>query len=200
MNSILSPTTCGFARIAAYEIFSELRNNQLSKKCKTMPSPLLQEGYDLFNEQFAGYDYCVSHMSFKQNFKKMIENVGNLSKYNRKEDQRIILNTFSRKEWNTLPHDKKEVHKLFDCQGCISNDELKKALGSFFITTRTFKKLAEDRGIIKAKEVKKQACEIPAKVNQRTSIINKVNQFVPKPTLKKYKSIVRQDTVKAITK
>ena len=62
-------------------------------------------------------------------------------------DKEYILNVFCKKEWEKLSDEKKSQHQLFNCNGCLNDIELKKALGFFSITSK-FMKVVEEHGIV----------------------------------------------------
>ena len=62
-------------------------------------------------------------------------------------DKEYILKVFGKKEWEKLSDEKKSQHQLFNCNGCLNDIELKKALGFFLITSK-FMKVVEEHGIV----------------------------------------------------
>ena len=112
---------------------------------------------------------------------------------NRSDDRNNILKVFSAKKWKELLPEEKCKHKLFDCDGCLNDVQLKEALGLFFITTK-FKKVAEENGIIinKAKENKKKI--------KRSDVRELVRERIPQSMLKTYDELISSETVKDINK
>ena len=159
MSSIISPTSCGFAKVAAYNIFNG------KDRLNTVNTQL-----ELFNKQFTTCEenFCVESDTFRKNFPKILDNFKSLQK-RRSADKENVLKVFSMKKWNELPSDVKAEHKLFDCNGCLKNPQLKEALGCFFVNEK-YKKLAEEKGIIRMAAIKVKNIPNTAKVNKAIAV------------------------------
>ena len=55
----------------------------------------------------------------------------------RSADRQTILKVFSAKKWNELLPEEKCKHKLFDCDGCLNDVQLKEALEIYHIFVRS---------------------------------------------------------------
>ena len=100
-TSILHPTTCGFVKVAAYEL--------VSSKCE------LDEQINSFRSLF---DYEIKTEMVRRNFPKIIENVRKIGKRN-KEMKNTLLSTFSTQSWKELTVFEKTQHSFSNCQRCM---------------------------------------------------------------------------------
>ena len=131
--SIISPATCGFAKIGAYIIFSKETLPKIQyENLVTYRSREIKHQFHIWNKQFAGFNeqFNIRYDSFK-----LSGNIKNLAK-RRCADKEYILKVFCKKEWEKLSDEKKSQHQLFNCNGCLNDIELKKALGFFLITSK----------------------------------------------------------------
>ena len=147
--SIISPTTCGCAKIGAYIIFSKETLPKIQNENLVMHrSRELKHQFHIWNKQFAGFNeqFDIRCDSFRIYGDKIIGNMRNLAK-RRSADKEYILNVFCKQEWEKLSPEKKSQHQLFNCNGCLNDIELKKALGVFLIASK-FMKVVEEHGIV----------------------------------------------------
>ena len=149
-NSILCPITCGFAKIAIYDLFTvHTLNKENDENDKAHKSRERMHQLNLWRERFNGYNnnFTVRYESFVKYGDKVIGNLRSLGKA-APNDKNYTLNIFSIKEWEKMSSEEKEKHEVFKCGGCISDAKLKDALGLFPITTPLFKKVAKEYGIV----------------------------------------------------
>ena len=144
--SIISPITCGFAKVAAFNVVGKQSTNDRFqwKNRNDEVSHQFQE----FNKQFIGYNenFNVQYRTFRTYFPKILGSFKSLQK-RRREDKATVLSVFSKSEWDKLASEKIAEHKLFDCDACMNNPKLNQTLACFFVTTR-FQKLANEKGNI----------------------------------------------------
>ena len=155
--SIISPTTCGFAKVSLFNIFTGGKVSQENDENLAMyRSRELEHQFGLWQSQFIGYNekFSVEYKHFKKYDPKIVSHFRNLGK-TRSVDKDIVLHEFSNRKWNELLPEKKSEHQLFNCNGCLNDTELKQTLGLFLITAK-FKKLAMERGISKTKSLQQQ--------------------------------------------
>ena len=169
--SIISPTSCGFARVAAINLFNQKTDEMDNCFQSLNRNEECKQRFVEFNKQFIGYNenFNVQYKTFNKYFPKIVGSLKSLQK-RRFRDRTTFLEVFSKGEWNKLVSEKKAEHKLFDCDGCMNNPKLKETLGCFIVTTR-FKKLAEEKGIN----------EKPTEIFGRESAKTFVEERVPPP-------------------
>ena len=106
MQSILEPTTCGYDKIKAYNIFNQgLKGQSIHEK--------LVEFTTFFNNQQVDVD------KFKR-FKKIKDSMRQLGKTNN-ERKMEVLEFFSESKWNAMTNEEKQKHRIFKCPGCKSD-------------------------------------------------------------------------------
>ena len=100
--SIISPTSCGFARVAAFNLFNQkteemdncFQNLNRNEECK--------QRFVEFNKQFIGYNenFNVQYKTFNKYFPK----IGSLKSLQKRRfrDRTPFLEVFSKGEWNKL--------------------------------------------------------------------------------------------------
>ena len=101
---------------------------------------------------------------------------------------------FVKKEWEKLSDEKKSQHQLFNCNGCLNDIELKKALGFFLITSK-FMKVVEEHGIVDNAGNKERDKE---NMNNKKTVKKIVQKLVPPTTLKAYNEQISLEDVKDI--
>ena len=145
--SIVSPTSCGFAKVAAFNLVNK-QNESANDGFQHSRNEDVRHRFEEFKKQFIGHNenFNVQYRTFHTFLPKILGTFKSLQK-RRSVDKVTVLDVFSKKEWNKLASDKKVEHKLFDCGGCMNNPKLKETLACFFVTAR-FKKLAEEKGLI----------------------------------------------------
>ena len=127
--SIISPTTCGFAKVCVYNIFiaTQASNNRKLE--------VKEQHYDMYIDQF---QECVGNFTapfktFRLYFPKILDNFKAIQK-KRRNDKATILQIFCRENWDKFTTQQKTEHCLFNCKGCLGNVDHKKAMGLFHIT------------------------------------------------------------------
>ena len=131
--SIISPTTCGFAKVAAFSLVHTKSAKGRGFQRKNRNEDINHQFAEV-NEHFIGYNenFNVKYRTFHEYLPKIVGSFQSLQK-RRSGDKATVLNVFSKEE-------------LFDCGGCMNNPKLKETLGRFFVTEK-FKKLAEEKGL-----------------------------------------------------
>ena len=107
MQSILDPTTCGYAKVKAYNPFKQ------DMKSKNNNAMKLQEFISYFNNQ------QLEMNKFKR-FNKIKDSMFKLGKAN-KDRKKEVLDFFSEKKWNDLTDEEKQQHRIFQCPACKSD-------------------------------------------------------------------------------
>ena len=108
--SIVDPTSCGFAKVFSYLLFTE--RNSLKKKpaenCKGYESRILRDQYEKFLSQFQDCPKTVDYTKFKSNFGNIVKNLQTLGK-KYPEKQRPTLASFSSDNWDKLNEKKSSL-------------------------------------------------------------------------------------------
>ena len=144
--SIISPTTCGFAKVAAFSLVNTKSAKGRGFQRKNRKEDINHQ-FAEFNEHFIGYyeNFNVKYRTFHDYLPKIVGSFQSLQK-RRSGDEATVLNVFPKEEWNKLASETKADDKLFACGGCMNNPNLKGTLGRFFVTEK-FKKLVEEKGL-----------------------------------------------------
>ena len=120
--SILEPTTCGFGKLAVYNVLTEvsiIKENYES--FKEVRSREVAKQLELLMHQFTGNEnFDFNRKSLTNNLCKIVENMRLLQKSKRgKHDIETLVNVFSKIKWFELAPQKKVEHSLFKCEGCL---------------------------------------------------------------------------------
>lgn len=149
--SIIDPLTCGFSKVAVYNIL--LDKFGIKKDTKELPkhykSRLFKRQFIEFNSYFDvenNNKYEIVYKTFTDNFPKILENVNSL-KIKQKDTKKEIWDTFSHENWKKLSD--KQKHSIFDCQGCLKKLELKTVLAKFPIKSLKHKTKAKKFGLFR---------------------------------------------------
>ena len=179
--SILEPTTCGFGKMAVYNVLTEVRlNKEMNESFKELRSRELNKQLELLQNQFRGNEnFNFNKKALINNLCKIVSNMRLLAKKERgKGDKQTLLDVFSKKKWIELAPEKKVEHSLFQCDGCLNNCQLKQALGLFVITNPQFKTIAIEKGIL-------------VKPNIRKEVDVEIKELVPAVLLEKHDTKIR---------
>ena len=130
--SIIEPLCCGFAKVAAYTIFSnkqhlERHPGECSAKFKSRQCMFK---YNTFREFFADEKFHVDYKTFINNFPKITVQIATIAKKN-PQHKREILNTFRLENWKEMVSTKKNLHSLTDCKGCSHHEQYNALLSLF---------------------------------------------------------------------
>ena len=101
--SIVDLTSCGFAKVFSYLLFTEIHSSKKkpAENYKEYESRLLRDQYERFLSQFQDYPKTVDYTKFKSNFRNIVKNLQTLGKKYPKK-KRTILATFSSDNWDKL--------------------------------------------------------------------------------------------------
>ena len=118
-QGLISPLTCGFARVAAYWSTKEAKSLFSSNKKLVGNSEFLQERLSIFEKAFTGRKEAFN-IDFRHFNKKILKLESTINHWNfRKADEKqIFLSTFSISNWRELAFNKKQQHTFTSCQGC----------------------------------------------------------------------------------
>ena len=130
--------------------------------------------------QFRGNEkFNFSRKSLTNNLSKIVANMCSLTKKQQgKSNKQTLANVFSKKKWLELAPEKKVKHRLFKCDGCLNDSELKHGLGLFLISTPQFKTIAMEKGILFKPSIVKD-------------VEMQMKELVPASLLEKYDTNVR---------
>ena len=119
--SIISPTTCGFAKVCAFNIFTGDKISQnIDENLKMYRSREIEHQFNLWQEQFIGYNeqFKVNYEHFKKYDQKIVDNRITCVIWQRNDPDLLIkelllvMQLFSRKKWNELFPQKKGEHRF----------------------------------------------------------------------------------------
>ena len=159
--SFNDPDSCGFAKVAAYNIVRSLNDHE--------------SHYEKYGLLFAELEnFKVSYKQFNENTSKTVPLLQKLAKRNslvKKE----ALSTFSEERWLKLAKDDKAKHSLLHCSECSNNLQFNQVLSKFPVNK------AYRAGANVSKDLKLLA------VKNRKALTDVTNQDINKLN-KKYKS------------
>ena len=143
--SIISPTTCGFAKVAVYNVLTGITVKSGEKK-----KDLRNRQFNILQKQFSDNveHFNFEFKSFIDNFRKLITNMAYLTKSKKTSpDKATILDVFSENNWVKLTVEQKQTHTLYECNGCMKDPQFKKIMGLFHNHSKEFKSIAKSKGI-----------------------------------------------------
>eukprot|EP00111_Clytia_hemisphaerica_P006262 TCONS_00018123-protein len=170
MPSILDPFCCGFGKIILIECCDRNRFNKNSSVVDI--SNVLKSGLEHFVELMnEGNGFDVKRKWFNDNTKKIktcLETLGKRAHATRKQ----LMDGFSSTAWLKLSVAQRGRHSLFECKGCLNNENLRSMLRLFPINKDgPFLKKAEDGGLFKPskEEMRALAAERIGELNEEFS-------------------------------
>ena len=130
-QSIIDPCTCGFAKIAAYSIFtSDVKSGSLQLK------------FDKFLKCFDNRETFSTKFDNFKRFKVIVANVRSVGKSNTSV-LKDLINFFGNESWRKSNIEEKEKHQLFNCEACCKSDKYKAKLSLFKISKQNKKAISE---------------------------------------------------------
>ena len=138
--SILHPHTCGFARVAAWQIAKEVDDGvrrDVGESPKSFISRQIQERFERYNLIFQGNE----NLCFP-NAQCLNKILGDLRKKFSSWDRRKIderneyIDTFSIANWTKLPPNSQLEHNVQECKACLEKNSRQQTL--FPIKSRRF--------------------------------------------------------------
>ena len=100
--SILKPTTCGFGKIAVYNVLTEVKltKEENNESFKELRSRKVDKQLELLVHQFRGNEnFNFNRTSLTNNLCKIVENMRLLTKNKPgKSDKETLVNVFSKKK------------------------------------------------------------------------------------------------------
>ena len=146
--SLIDPLSCGFAKVAAFNILStklDLPRDE-GEKSNEYKGKVLKVKYSQYITYFNEIDtFTVEYRQFGQSFKQIIPNIKGLEKRYRHKKQEIL--TFSKNEWDSLSYEVKKRHSLTDCDGCMKNLVYRKTLAKFPVNDKRLQQKATKNGL-----------------------------------------------------
>ena len=134
MPSILHPMTCGFAKVRCYNIF-------ICKSWKGADGDLLSLRKSEFSMSFGNNESFELDTRTSRNCNIIVKNIQALGKTN-PTGKANLMHFFSSKSWNSLSHEEKTKHSVFNCLGCTGNLLYKSKLAIFKNSANPFKRNA----------------------------------------------------------
>ena len=118
-ESLLSPNTCCFAKVAAIFSSKEARKKLTSNKGHKGNSAFLELRFKIFKDVFKSRE-DVYNVDFRYFNKKVVKLESVITHWNswKLDERKKFLETFAVEEWKKLPFDKKRKHMLISCKGC----------------------------------------------------------------------------------
>ena len=183
--SIIDPLSFGFAKIAAFTIFTEKHNVKKAgnEADRELQGKILQERYRKYKEYFDvdnNENLSVDYKQFTHNFPKIVNHIRKLNK-RQMATKNMLLKTFSKDKWTALSEKKKKkTHNLSNCKGCFTDKELKVSLSKFPIYDIKFKAKANKEEVLSDvtnQVVERLNSELQEKYN--TKFTTQAKQYFP---------------------
>lgn len=148
--SIIDPLTCGFAKVAAYNIF----NVKTSSKEKSAKAKIFKQQHEKFNQYFSKSEenFNVDYKRFVDNFPKILKQIKDLNKRHG-DYKNKFMKTFSKENWVELSELKQSMHTLSNCKGCLKDKALKQVLAEFPVKNKHKLNVATQAGLYKEKHL-----------------------------------------------
>ena len=120
--TLICPTSCGFARVAALEIVRETtrtlqrENGEGTAKFRAR---LMQECYKQFEEAFEdrAEEFSIEFLKFQKKIPSLRAMFSNWNP-RKKDEKKKYLETFSIQNWKKMAPAKKSEHSFANCKGC----------------------------------------------------------------------------------
>ena len=150
--SLLDPLSCGFAKVAAFNILTTNDFSRLAgENYKEYQSRELQFQYEKYLTYFTNINgFNVTYKQFRQNFKKIIQKIKGLEKRHM-TIKNELLETFSETAWRSLSFNEKKVHSLENCYGCQNKSNYRLMLSKIPIKSKSSMQKAAKAGLFKDK-------------------------------------------------
>ena len=132
-NSILDPATCGFAKTAAYVVFTQKEKKNIT---------------ELLNDFLSQLDGCTFHLEVSafRRFQVIVQNLHKLGKA-KPSEKRAVIEYFSNKNWKKLLPLERSQHQLFNCNACLGSYLNKVHLAKFPSRSKVFTKKAREMNL-----------------------------------------------------
>ena len=143
--SIVNPLSCGFAKVAVYNILSSKLNLDVvdGEKHNEYKARLLKTKYNEYTTYFCNIpSFNVEYRQFTRNFPKITDNIKSLEK-RYKDVKKEILQTFSKTVWSDLSFEDKCAHSLMHCDDCMKKANYRKVLAKFPIRDKKLQQKAK---------------------------------------------------------
>ena len=153
--SIVDPLSCGFAKVAVYNILSSKLNLEMvdGEKNNEYKTRLLKTKYNEYTTQFCNItSFNIEYRQFTRNFTKITENIKTLEEKCR-EVKKEILETFSKTVRSDLSFEDKCGHSLMNCDGCMKKTNYRKALANLPIRDKKLQQKATKSGLYRDGEL-----------------------------------------------
>ena len=138
--SIVDPLSCGFAKIAVYNILSSKLNLDVADGEK-------HNEYKANTTYFCNMaSFNIEYKQFTPNFSKITDNIKSFEKRYR-DVKNIILETFSKAVWSDLSFEDKCTHSLMNCDGCMKKTNYRNVLAKFPTRDKKLQQKAAKRGL-----------------------------------------------------
>ena len=181
-QGLISPLTCGFARVAACWSTKEAKSLFPSNKKLVGNSEFLQKRFSIFEKVFTSRKEAFN-VDFRHFNKKILKLESTIDHWNfrRADEKQIFLSTFSISNWRELAFDKKQQHTFTSCQGCYM--DFSSALSLFPVKSNYFKKCLSSTPVSVAQKClqnqAKTACSVEGSSSQFIEHAKLTNQKQP---------------------
>ena len=162
-TSILDLFSCSYAKGICYEIFTSNLGMQrmMGEPHPKFASRVMSQRFFRFSELFC-YDgnFAVTQKLFVDKFSKIRERIDFWGKAH-SQNKKAFLGKFNTETWGKLDIDLKNKHRLFDCEACIADQEVKSLCSNYPLKSIVERQRAEEKGWIekKVKEAAPNVCK-----------------------------------------
>ena len=177
MTSFISPSTCGFVKVAAFKsddlVKSKLHKDPRESVTK-FKAKVIKERYSEFQRIFSNdKTFDIPFLTFQKKLPALKEIFRTWSPRQLSEKQRF-LETFSIDKWNKLTNAKQWEHSLRDCKACYHYHS--EVMAHFPVKSRQFIGKAKENPFFAAKNVKFGSHSTKVLKDTTKTIYNSINK------------------------
>ena len=198
--SIVDLLSCGFAKVAVYNILSSKLNLDVvdGEKHKEYKTRLLKTKYNEYTTYFCNIpSFNVEYRQFTRNFPKITDNIKSLEK-RYKDVKKEILETFSKTVWSDISFEDKCAHSLMHCDDCMKKTNYRKVLAKFPIRDKKLQQKAIKSGLYRDGVLADITNTLVKTLNNSfKNVFNETFTSQLKPNSKQIREVVR-GTAKAV--
>jgi hypothetical protein len=186
--SFIHPTTCGFAKVIAWQLAKSTQSKAVRSEGESLPkfrSRISKLHYDNFVQAFTECkeNFSVDFRAFQCKFPELQKKIARWN--SRKINERVVyLATFDAEKWKKLTSSKNAEHSLMNCVGCSRRYSYEQSL--FPVKCNQFKSCQNDNIFRAATQTAREVCHSKVKCSKREvtkaarEIYQKINQSFEK--------------------
>ena len=175
--SLLDPLSCGFLKVAVYEIITTHSKRVIQSKREK--SEDYDEMYHSMKELFISFDFDgFGKDKFVKICGKLKQLFANLFKDGLEKKMKVMM-TFGSHNWVKLDQKERESHRLFDCNQCLKKYRIPLSYFPINKANRAFKKRAVEAGLFEVVDGSESEEEVVNK-NIQENILRQAKKDIEK--------------------